>query len=408
LKISVFTELQIPRPWEPGIELKIFQEGLEQVELADKLGFHAAWCVEHHFLEEYAHCSSPEVFLAACSGRTKNIRLGHGVMLLPPAFNPSARAAERIAALDLVSKGRVEFGTGESSSELELGGFGVPRAQKREMWHEALGAICRMMVEEPFRGHEGKYLNMPVRNVVPKPVQKPHPPLWVACSKRETILLAAKLGIGALTFAFVSPEESRKWVTDYYETLANESEPIGFAVNPNIALTQMMMCAPTREKAIEMDRDGSNFFVYAVGYYYVFGEHEPGKSSVWDAYAKTVRGTDTKINTGFGDTSTGTVSPCVGSPKEIREALRVYEENGVDQVLLQTQGGRNKHEEICASLEMFAREVLPEFQERDVKLSKQKEERMAPIIEKAMKRKPEPKIPKSSGPTIVKSAGGLL
>src|SRR5437016_156020 len=116
VKLSVFTELQIPRPWEPGVELKTFQQGLEQVELADKLGFHAAWCVEHHFLEEYAHCSSPEVFLAACSGRTKNIRLGHGVMLLPPAFNPCARAAERIASLDLVSNGRVEFGTGESSS----------------------------------------------------------------------------------------------------------------------------------------------------------------------------------------------------------------------------------------------------------------------------------------------------
>ena len=407
MKLSVFTELQIPRPWEPGVELKTFQQGLEQVELADKLGFHAAWCVEHHFLEEYAHCSSPEVFLAACSGRTKNIRLGHGVMLLPPAFNPCARAAERIASLDLVSNGRVEFGTGESSSELELGGFGVPREEKRAMWHEALGAICRMMVEEPFRGHEGKYLNMPVRNVVPKPVQKPHPPLWVACSKRETILLAAELGIGALTFAFVSPEESRKWVHDYHAAVVN-CEPIGLAVNPNIALTAMMMCGETREQAIEMDRDGSNFFVYAVGYYYVFGEHRPGKSSVWDSYAKTVRGTDAKIKTGFGDTETGTISPCVGSPKQIREALRVYEDSGVDQVLLQTQGGRNKHEVICESLERFAREVLPEFQERDVKLSKQKEERMAPIIEQAMKRRREPKIPPGADATIVKSAGGLL
>ena len=134
MKLSVFTELQIPRPWEPGIELKTFQQGLEQVELADKLGFHAAWCVEHHFLEEYAHCSAPEVFLAACSGRTKNIRLGHGVMMIPPGFNSPSRCAERIASLDLVSNGRVEFGTGETSSEVELGGFRVPRAEKRAMW----------------------------------------------------------------------------------------------------------------------------------------------------------------------------------------------------------------------------------------------------------------------------------
>ena len=219
--------------------------------------------------------------------------------------------------------------------------------------------------------------------------------------------IAARNGIGALSFAFVPPEESRKWVRDYFAELAN-CEPIGLAVNPNIALTQMMMCGPTREKAIEMDRDGSNFFVYAVGYYYVFGEHEPGKSSIWDSYANTVKDTQTKIKTGFGDTETGTISPCVGSPKEIREALRMYEENGVDQVLLQTQGGRNKHEVICESLERFAREVLPEFQDRDVELSRQKEERMAPVIEKALKRKPEPKIPKSSGPAIVKAGGGLL
>jgi alkanesulfonate monooxygenase SsuD/methylene tetrahydromethanopterin reductase-like flavin-dependent oxidoreductase (luciferase family) len=408
LKISVFTELQIPRPWEPGVELKTFQEGLEQVELADKLGFHAAWCVEHHFLEEYAHCSAPEVFLAACAGRTKNIRLGHGVMLLPPGFNPSARCAERIAALDLVSNGRVEFGTGESSSEMELGGFGVARAAKREMWLEALEAVCRMMVEEPFQGHVGKHINMPVRNVVPKPVQKPHPPLWVACSKRDTILLAAKLGIGALTFAFISPEESDKWVHDYYETLEKECQPVGFDVNPSIALTTMMMCGPTREKAIEMDRDGSNFFTYAVGYYYVFGEHDPGKSSIWESYAKTVRGTDQVIKTGFGDTSTGVVSPCVGSPKEIREALRMYERHGVDQVLLQTQGGRNRHEVICESLQRFASEVLPEFQDRDPKLSKQKAERLEPVVERAMKRKPPSKFAKASGPTVVKAAGGQL
>ena len=144
-----------------------------------------------------------------------------------------------------------------------------------------------MMVEEPFQGHMGKYVKMPVRNVVPKPVQKPHPPLWVACSKRETILLAARLGIGALTFAFISPEESDKWVHDYYETLEKECEPIGFAVNPSIALATALMCGPTREKAIEMDRDGSNFFSYAVGYYYVFGEHDPGKSSIWESYKKT-------------------------------------------------------------------------------------------------------------------------
>src|ERR1700733_13559417 len=193
MKFGIFYEHQLPRPWHDGDELKLFQDALGQVELADRLGIDHAWEVEHHFLEEYSHSSAPEVFLAACSQRTKNIRLGHGIVLLPPGYNHPARVAERIATLDLVSNGRVEFGTGESSAQLELGGFNIPREDKRAMWQESLGAIARMFVENPFMGHEGKYFSMPVRNVVPKPVQKPHPPLWVACSRRETIHLAAKL-----------------------------------------------------------------------------------------------------------------------------------------------------------------------------------------------------------------------
>ncbi len=126
MKFGIFYEHQLPRPWAEGDEQKLFHEALDQVELADRLGIDYAWEVEHHFLEEYSHSSAPEVFLAACSQRTRRIRLGHGIVLLPPGYNPPARVAERIATLDLVSHGRVDFGTGESSSLLELAGFGVP------------------------------------------------------------------------------------------------------------------------------------------------------------------------------------------------------------------------------------------------------------------------------------------
>ena len=118
--------------------------------------------------------------------------------------------------LDLVSDGRADFGTGESSSEAELGGFMIDPADKRAMWEEGLRVAVRCMTEEPFTGHSGKYVTMPPRNVVPKPRQKPHPPLWVACSRRDTIHLAAQHGIGALAFAFVDPEEAKYWVDDYY------------------------------------------------------------------------------------------------------------------------------------------------------------------------------------------------
>ena len=188
MKFGIFYEHQLPRPWKENDELKLYQDALDQVELADNLGIDYVWEVEHHFLEEYAHSSAPEVFLAACSQRTKNIRLGHGIKLMPPNYNHPARIAEEVATLDLVSNGRVEFGTGESSSLAELGGFKIPVEEKRNQWLEAVEQTCNMMAMEPYPGYEGKYFSMPCRNVVPKPTQRPHPPLWVACSNRETII----------------------------------------------------------------------------------------------------------------------------------------------------------------------------------------------------------------------------
>src|SRR5207302_4355121 len=134
VKFGLLYELEYARPWTPGFERRLFHQALDQSELADRVGLDYVWQVEHHFLTEYSHSSAPEVFLGAVSQRTRQIRIGHGVVLLPVAFNHSARVAERIATLDLISDGRVEFGTGESSSEIKLGGFGVERASKREQW----------------------------------------------------------------------------------------------------------------------------------------------------------------------------------------------------------------------------------------------------------------------------------
>src|SRR5688572_24746579 len=187
MKFGLFYEHQVPRPWEQRSEKQVFAEAIEQAEIADRIGIDAFWLVEHHFLEEYSHSSAPEVFLGALSQRTERLRLGHGIVQTPPRFNHPARVAERIATLDIVSGGRVEFGSGESSSEMELGGFGIDPADKRAMWEEGLRVALRCLSEMPFTGHVGEHVSMPPRNVVPKPLQRPHPPVWVACSRRETI-----------------------------------------------------------------------------------------------------------------------------------------------------------------------------------------------------------------------------
>src|SRR5438445_1790634 len=167
MKFGVFYELQVPRPWDDGSELRVVSEALDQVELADRLGFDSVWAVEHHFLEEYSHCSAPEVFLAAASQRTKQMRLCHGIVAALPQYNHPARIAERAAMLDLVSGGRVELGTGETSSDTELDGFEIDRADKRAMWEEAVPAVAGMLGQTPFPGMCGKFVSMPPRHVVP-------------------------------------------------------------------------------------------------------------------------------------------------------------------------------------------------------------------------------------------------
>ena len=375
MKFGLFYEHQIPRPWHDGAEHKLFQDALAQVELADTLRFDYIWEVEHHFLEEYSHSSAPEVFLAACSQRTTQIRLGHGIVLMPPAYNHPARVAERIATLDLVSNGRVEWGTGESASRMELGGFNVDPKSKREMWAECTRETAKMMCQSPYAGYDGQYFSMPTRNVIPKPLQTPHPPPWVACSSRDSLRYAARYGLGALTFAFVDANEAKFWVEEYYEIFEKECEPLTQRVNPNIAMVSGFSCHDDEETAIARGLDGLRFFRFGLAHYYHNGSQIPGETDIWQLYKQTPQ-----------DPAEGRAG--IGTPDQVREHLEIMEAAGVDQVVFIQQAGANRHEDICESLELFAERVLPDFKARDAEHVAKKNERFAEATERAEGRKP--------------------
>src|SRR6185503_4646315 len=225
--------------------------------------------------------------------RTKNIRLGHGIVLTPPPYNPPARVAERIAALDILSNGRAEFGTGESASDMELGGFNVERGLKKAMWEEATREIANMMVDVPYRGFQGEYFSMPERNVIPKPVQKPHPPMWVASSRRETTMVAARLGIGSLGFAFETPDEMAERSDQYFSLVREECYPIGAAINPALGVVNVLSCFDSDEEAIDKGMEGAQFFAYSLAYYYnpfTAGQHRPGKSNIYKQFIDAPEG----------------------------------------------------------------------------------------------------------------------
>ncbi|MEC9346155.1 MAG: LLM class flavin-dependent oxidoreductase [Pseudomonadota bacterium] len=349
MKFGIFYEHQIPRPWDDRSEYRTLQESLDQIELADSLGFDNAWVVEHHFLEEYSHSSAPEVFLGAASQRTKNIRLGHGIVQI--TTNQPHRVAEKIATLDLLSGGRVEMGFGEGAGPAELHPFGVQVRTKRDRWEEAVRAIVPMFTKTDW-SFEGEYYKFPSRNVVPKPMQRPHPPLWVACSNIQTIGKAGEWGMGALGFSFVSADAARAWVHRYYNNLLHRQNRLtDYPVNPNVAVANGFFCAETDEEAIEK-ASGWTFFIFALSYYGRMGVDAPGKSDLWSAY-QDWRETD--------KAKQALANALVGSPETLRRKLRMFADAHVDQVILVAQAGRTSHADICRSYELFAREVMPEF-----------------------------------------------
>jgi alkanesulfonate monooxygenase SsuD/methylene tetrahydromethanopterin reductase-like flavin-dependent oxidoreductase (luciferase family) len=355
MKFGIFYELQLPRPWTPHGELKLYQDALAQVELADRLGYDYAWMVEHHFLEEYSHCPSPEAFLGAASQRTRQIRLGHGILQLTTSH--PARVAERVAVLDLLSHGRCEFGMGESASITELEPFGRSMEDKRAVFEEAVAAILPMF-KEGGSEHHGKYFDIPLRNVVPKPIQQPHPPLWMACSQLDTIERAGRCGLGALGFQFVSAEAAHAWVHAYYNGMTKRLTKLAdYRVNPNIALVSFFMCAKTDEEA-RKKADGATFFQFALRFYGASSDRKrppPGSVNMWEEYTAWKRANPAAQEAALR-------GGLIGSPDTLRKKLAKFETSHIDQVILLNQAGKNLHEDICESLELFAREVMPEFQ----------------------------------------------
>ncbi|HEX7761570.1 MAG TPA: LLM class flavin-dependent oxidoreductase [Caulobacteraceae bacterium] len=385
MRFGVFYELQLPKPWLPGDEERLFHQALDQVVLADKLGYDYAWEVEHHFLEEYSHASAPEVFLAAAAALTKNIRIGHGIRQVIPNYNHPARTAEGLATLDIISRGRLQFGIGEGATRLELGGFHIPAKEKRAMCLEAAEQIANMMVMDPYPGFEGASFSMPCRNVVPKPVQSPHPPMWMACTNRDTIKVAASKGVGALAFSFVDPAEARNWAQIYYDIIkSDQCVPIGHSVNANLAMVSNFSVHPDRAEAIRRGQEGFEFFSYAVN---ALVAHDvlPGRSNLFADFQKARGNRDEEIIAATRATERNANG--IGTPADIRDHITAFQEAGVDQVIFLQQCGRNKHEHICESLELFAAEVMPAFAAQAAEREAKKAAELSPFIEAALARK---------------------
>ncbi len=355
MKFSIFYEMQISDPTRAS-ERQLFLDCLTQCELADQLGYHCVWEVEHHGLFEYSHSSAPEIFLSFVAARTKKIRIGHGVTLLPFRYNHPIRIAERIATLDILSGGRVNWGTGKSASLVEQVAFENDLKQLHDQWAEAIEIIPRMWSSDVF-SFKGKYFDIAPTQVVPKPVQSPHPPMFAACSKPESAAAVGRLGLGALNFPFGSDDYLAQKVTEY-RAAVTAANPVGRQKNNHFACTAPTIVLDDDRKACAYGTRGARFFFESLARYYMSGTRPTGRLDVPREFLP-----DAELDETMQLRNAPGSQPAIiaGDAACARETVERWADVGVDELILVMQMGTVPHDVIMESLRTFAEKVMPHF-----------------------------------------------
>jgi len=357
VKFGLAFELSVPRPFTGTAEQDVYRRSLEQARLGDQLGFDQAWVVEHHFMEEYSHSSGPDLFLAAIAALTERIRVCHGIVVCVPEINPVIRVAERAAVLDVLSGGRLEFGTGRSATWTELGGFGVDPEETKKTWDEYVRVLPKMWTQERF-SYQGRSFSMPERSILPKPVQKPHPPMWVAVTAPGTELDAADRGLGSYGVSLSSTlSDQEKRIAEYRRRI-QLCDPVGEFVNEQVNTVNFLYCHEDEETALSTGQQLVTGFSSAAAQVLDIRDSYP-------TAAYRAPGLLSSIRQDIGAPTEGKRRPealCYGTPDQIEQSLRRWESVGVDRVVFMVnylevieQGA------VLDSMKLFAREVMPRF-----------------------------------------------
>lgn len=376
MKFSLIYEAQTTDSSREG-DRKVFDDTVEQVMLADKLGFDVVWAVEHTALSNYSHSSAPETLLAFLAGKTERIGIGHGVVCLPPAMNHPVKVAERIATLDLLSKGRVHFGMGKGGTQQEAGTFGYDLTKLQPQIDEMMYLIPKMFVQDEIE-HNGEFVQIPRRPIHPKPYQYPHPPMYMACTNANSLATAGGRGLGALVLGFGGPDEVAKKNTTYREAFANRKaeDQVGFRPTEHLAALCPAIVMADGQKARKIGIRGQRYFLESLAHWYTGGE-KPDPST-WDDDVTTTGSGQTVLNTSWGSEKVsvdfsdpslellnpnhayGTVSDCIGYVQRLIDA-------GADEILFICQMGTIPQEAQLETIRNIGEHVIPHFRKSTVK-----------------------------------------
>lgn len=356
MRFGLSYEISVPKPWTPESERQVFMDCLEQVRVADEVGFESVWAVEHHFFEEVSHSAAPEIFLTACAMQTDNLRIGSGITVCVPEYNNPVRVAERMATIDLLSKGRLDWGSGRSGTWYELGGFGSDPDETKKTWDEYVRMMPKMWTKE-FFSWEGRRFRMPERPIIPKPYQQPHPPLWVAVTSPGTEIDAAERGMGALGLSWGGLKSHEQKITRYKKRIET-CDPVGTFVTDKFYTVNYLFCHETHDYAVEMGERMSDHVQYGTAQ--AVGTREATISRAYPDYTAALEG----YNPASPSPSRAFIPEglTVGDPDHIVEAMKLWESTGADGVnFIINSHNVISQQEVLDSLRLFAREVMPKF-----------------------------------------------
>jgi alkanesulfonate monooxygenase SsuD/methylene tetrahydromethanopterin reductase-like flavin-dependent oxidoreductase (luciferase family) len=365
MRIGLFYQIQVPKPWTSSSESERIYEALEQITYAEQQGFSSVWFSEHHFRPVWSHNSAPDLTLAAVSQRTSSIRLGIGVVLAP--IHHPLHVAARMATLDILSHGRVDVGLGRTGYPYQLTPFGSDLGDTRGMWQEFADVLPRIWTQDEIE-YQGKYFQIPRREVLPKPLQRPHPPLWSACGSDETARLTGSLGMGGLFGSEGGPGRVEQLMALYRDALLTAP---GNGIVPRTALMTAGYC---HEDPLVVTGRGTEL----VGWYLeqqrerarlVWRDYDP--ATVPPDYQEYYK-RDQRLASGPhpGEPTPQQVrergtSFCVGTPADCIRFLELYESLGIEEVFLLCAIGPAQHQEVLHTIRLFGEQIIPHFRGRE-------------------------------------------
>lgn len=362
-----------PKPWDES-EPRVLRADVTSGIVADEAGFDTFWAPEHHCLEEYSHSSSSHLTCLAVGLQTRRIRVVTGIMNLCPTINHPVRVAEQIALIDILTDGRVELGTGRGSGSTEVNTFGLRNEDTRELWEEAVREIPKMWTRDLY-SHEGKHFSVPERCILPKPVQKPHPPMWVTSSNPATVEVAGRMGLGVAVFSFQDPLLLRPLVDTYKRAIEN-CDPVGEVVNDKFVTIAPLVCLEDGDLARRVqDERAGQIDAHFATYFDTIpllaertkDEPRPIPQSRLRELADEAK-TDAELP---GPFASGMLDPevlhengiCAGTPEEVARTVGRYQQAGIDQLVMlpRLASWMEDEEQVWRSMRLFGEEVIPKF-----------------------------------------------